>query len=341
MRKFLLLLLLSSSSFAQTAEKVFDEKTTPPAPDYNNPFNWAALPDKKDFADMVPTECAIKDAQATAGADVFFIYPTIFTRKPTNAYYWNADVNDSILNKEIDESTIRYQATIFNAAGRVYIPRYRQAHIRSYFTKDKLSAQKAFEVAYTDVRKAFQYYLDHYNNGRPIIIAGHSQGTKHAVRLLTEFFDSSPLREKLVAAYLIGGDVRVTNYEMLRPCSDSTATGCYVSWRTYSTDYKPHKYSANDEPLVCTNPLTWRNDTIYAPRSLNKGAVLRDYDKVIDQACDAQVDKSLLRINKPYIRGRAFLRIKNYHKVDYDLFYMNVRMNAITRVNAFLQKEKR
>jgi hypothetical protein len=340
-RILVLLLIAAYSADAQQQVKAFDEKTTPPPPDYSQSSSWAALPGKADFADLVPAGCTIKDQQAIAEADVFFLYPTSFTDKPKNEYLWNADVNDSVINKKINESTVKYQSTIFNAAGRVYVPLYRQAHLRSFFTADKASAQKALEVAYTDIRRAFQYYLDHYNNGRPIIIAAHSQGTWHAIRLLTEFFDSSPLREQLVVAYLVGYDVRASQYEMLKPCKDSTSTGCYVSWRTYATGYEVKRYLGGDEPPVCTNPLTWKNDSIYAPRSLNKGAVFTKFDKVIEQACDAQVDSTgLLRINKPHIRGRAFLRIKNYHVVDFNLFYMNVRQNAITRVNAFLKNRQ-
>lgn len=330
-------LFFATSLYAQDI-KPFDSKTTPPPPDYSNTACWAALPDKKDNADLVPEECPIKDLQSTADADVFFITPTIFTDKPTGPNQWNADVYDSVLNKEIDASTIKYQASIFNAAGKVYAPYYREAHLRSYFTADKHSAAQAFEIAYTDVRKAFEYYMEHYNNGRPIIIASHSQGTQHARRLLTEFFDGRPYQKQLVVAYLVGFDISALSYEMLHPCKDSTETGCFVSWRTYSTTYNPPvNYNETDE-IVCTNPLTWTMDSLTANRSLNKGAVLKDFNKVIPEACDATVDRTILRIHKPDVRGKVFLSIKNYHKVDYNLFYMNVRTNAVQRVNAYLRK---
>jgi alpha-beta hydrolase superfamily lysophospholipase len=84
------------------------------------------------------------------------------------------------------------------------------------WTKKLPTARPPVDLAYADVKAAFQYYLAHYNEGRPIIIAGHSQGTAHATRLLHEFFEHDPkLRRQLVAAYLIGIQSearRVPNY---------------------------------------------------------------------------------------------------------------------------------
>lgn len=338
MKRILILLLLYTSSLCAQAIKPFDEKTTPPPPDYRNPACWAALPDKKDNADLVPEQCPVKDMQATASVDVFFITPTIFIDKPKGVYQWNGDVYDSVLNKKINESTIKYQASIFNAAGKVYAPYYREAHLRSYFTTDKYSAAQAFEIAYTDVRTAFEYYMEHYNNGRPIIIAAHSQGTQHAKRLLTEFFDGRPNQHQLVVAYLVGFEVNPYAYEMLHPCQDSTATGCYVSWRTYSTSFTPPVSSIETECAVCVNPLTWKMDSLTANKSLNKGGVLKKFNKVVPGICDATIDCGILRIRKPNVKGKMFLHMKNYHIVDYNLFYMNVRENAVSRVNAYLKK---
>src|SRR5512139_1181819 len=87
---------------------------------------------------------------------------------------------------------------------RIYAPRFREAHISNYFTKDTIAALKAFDLAFQDVKKAFEYYLNNYNHGRPIIIASHSQGTTHALRLLKEYFEDKPLYNQLVAAYLVG-----------------------------------------------------------------------------------------------------------------------------------------
>jgi hypothetical protein len=323
----------------------FNENNTPAPPDYADASSWAALPDKKDNADLVPAGCAIKEAQSASQADVFFIYPTLFISTPSGKNKWNADVKDGALNKKIEESTIKFQASIFNAAGRIYAPRYRQAHITAYYTGDKTSAGKAFDIAYKDVKTAFEYYLNHYNQGRPIIIASHSQGSTHGIKLLKEFFDNpedslgKAVSKRLVAAYLVGMDVKGGYYEMLKPCQSPEQIGCYISWRTYAVNYFPKSYKPPEELSVCVNPLTWKTDSVYAPRELNKGAVLRKFDEVVPKVSDAQVKDGVVRINKPYVRGRMFLKINNYHIADYNLFYMNVRENAVERVNAFLKRK--
>ncbi|MEO6166685.1 MAG: DUF3089 domain-containing protein [Chitinophagales bacterium] len=130
----------------------------------------------------------MSNGEATATADVFFIHPTIYTYKPTTAYEWNGDVNDVTLNTKTDYSTIHYQVTVFNGSCKIYAPRYRQAHITAFYAAKGDDGREALDIAYSDVRAAFQYYLEHYNNGRPVIIASHSQGTRHAEHLLKDFF---------------------------------------------------------------------------------------------------------------------------------------------------------
>ena len=144
--------------------------SVPSAPDYSLPNNWAALPEKIDMADQVPKGVLVTP-QEDAQADVFFIHPTTYTGKADN---WNASVEDVKLNEKTDETTILYQASIFNASGKVYAPRYRQAHLSTFRSEDKAAATQALQLAYQDVKRAFQYYLDHYNDKRPIIIAAHN-----------------------------------------------------------------------------------------------------------------------------------------------------------------------
>jgi len=149
----------------------FDKYTPPPEPDYSQVDAWAALPWTHDEADTVPLGAGVKDGQSTAQVDVFFIYPTLDFRTDE----WNANIYNKSLNNLIERTAIRGQATVFNSSCRVFAPRYRQA-VLSSFTDKTGNGQKALDLAYSDVKKAFQYYMKHYNNGRPVIIAGHSQG---------------------------------------------------------------------------------------------------------------------------------------------------------------------
>ncbi len=56
---------------------------------------------------------------------------------------------------------------------------------------------------------------------------------------------------------------------------------------------------------------------------MNKGGTLRDSIKVIPGLVHAQVRGNVLWVNKPRFFGNVFLTIKNYHVVDYNLFYIN------------------
>lgn len=340
---FLLILALQSCVTLQNKpaalSKRFSEVPAPALPDYSKEAHWAALPTKKDCADSLPDK-RLKDEQANAPADVFFVYPTIYLDKPTSPHEWNADVNDAQLNNKIDNSTILNQASVFNASGKIYSPRYRQAHIHAYWTPNKDDAKQAFDLAYEDVKAAFDYYLKNYNQGRPFIIASHSQGTQHATRLVQEFIDGKPLQKQLVAAYLVGMPTLAKDFKVLKPCDSPDQIGCYNTWCTYAKDYYPPTYNEKLKYAVCTNPLSWKLDETYIPYEVHKGGVMQGFKPSKLKAVDAQVHQGMLWINKPYISGRLFLKVKNWHVADYNLFYMDVRENAKARVDAFMKTYK-
>jgi hypothetical protein len=195
----------------------------------------------------------------------------------------------------------------------------------------------AFDTAYSDIRIAFQHYLDHYQ-GRPIIIASHSQGTQHAKRLLKEFFDNKPLRNKLVAAYLLGIAVKKEEFESIPLCRDSSQTGCYVSWRTFRKDYEGPAYIAREPEMGVINPLTWTSDTSYAPKSLHKGAILYKFNSLVKKPNDAQVHKNILWISRPKFPGGFLYKTKNYHAGDYNLFYANIRADVRRRIGLYWKR---
>lgn len=341
--KFVYLLLtgvifIACSSGPYVLKTTFDQQKVPAAPDYASPESWAAHPDKKDAADSIPLKSGLKDSQAAAAADVFFIYPTILTGKPEGSYDWNADVRDPVLNRGIQTSTILNQASIFNGAGKVYAPYYRQAHYHAFMTPDRETAKKAFAIAYEDVRNAFLYYMAHYNQGRPIIIASHSQGSLHAETLLKEFFDGKPLQSKLIAAYLAGRAVPKNSFSSIPPSDDPARPGVWTSWCTFSTDYYPNNYDTWYKGALTTNPLTWTSDSLPAGKELNHGGVGFKFTFVPGLA-DARAMDGILWINKPYVTGRFWVRTKNWHRADMNLFWMNIRENAQLRTETWLKNQ--
>ena len=208
----------------------------PPAPDYTYRLAWALNPELElneldgphrkqvnslDLPKGRKRKAIPQSLKKDESADVFFIHPTMLL---TGAE-WNADVLDDAMNAEVDQWPIRHQASAFSGAGRVFAPRYRQAHIRVFSLGDSLSWAAA-EVAYQDVNEAFKHYLKHWNQGRPIVIAGHSQGAFHGRRLIQEHFDGTPLAAQLVAAYLPGMDMVASEFKAIPTCDVPDQTGC-------------------------------------------------------------------------------------------------------------------
>lgn len=316
----------------------FEEIGPPPAPDYSRPEHWAALPDRLDDADVLPAGGAV-DNQANADVDVFFLHPTTYYSRAS----WNQPLDDKGANDYTDHRVLRHQASAFNGSGRVYAPRYRQATLYSFRDKEG-NGKKALELAYADVRTAFEYYLGNYNEGRPIILASHSQGSRHGRRLLEDYFTEEPLRSQLVAAYLVGWGGTASKDEdsaAIPVCESPDQTGCWLTWNTVGPDVTRRR----GKDTVCVNPLTWKTDGEYAARELNLGGVVfpEEGDErpepdvgVVSAEC---IDGALV-ISRPEGEGYSYMPMgrDNYHVYDYTLFYMNIRRNVAERVAAYLSR---
>jgi hypothetical protein len=334
-------LLLLTTSCAVRPKNEFNPAHTPPPPDFSNLDNWAAHPDKTDMADRTPLP-SIQNLQQNAAVDVLFFYPTTYTGSKRRERQWNADATDAATNKKTDGSSILFQASLFNGAGRVFAPRYRQAHLNVFYNKKRTeSGKKALEIAYTDVEAAFDYYLQHWNNGRPFIIAAHSQGALHAMNLIKKRIEGKPLLSQLVAAYIVGWPVQKNFFTTLPACEKPDQTHCFCTWRTWDRHYvlKQKNDARLSEKIWCTNPLNWTvADDKYAAKAENKGGVIRPYSKIYPGVTDAEVYKGVLLASKPKFKGSFLFTRKNYHIGDLNLYYMNVRENAQLRSEAFFRR---
>lgn len=335
----LLIAVILSSCSPRSSNFVFHDTYStnivpPPAPDYSLESNWAALPHRTDAADTTPV--SLTDNQAAAAADVFFIHPTTFINRSNPNHRWNAAVDDSLINAQTDQTTIRYQASIFNGSCKVYAPRYRQAHISVFFTNDTATYYTPLSIAYSDVKRAFEHFLVHYNKGRPFFIAAHSQGTVLAKWLIDHIIEEdSSLFSNFVAAYIPGYAVVPDSFDVIKPCLSDSSIQCYCTWSTFAKGFYPAWYTDGLHKTQAVNPLLWTIEPTYASHRLNKGAVLKDFSRIIPGFVDAQVHQGLLWINKPRIPLARFTRIKNYHIGDFNLFYLNVRENVAHRLSHF------
>jgi hypothetical protein len=212
------------------------------------------------------------------------------------------------------------------------------------------------------VRAAFDYYLSHYNGGRPFILASHSQGTVHALHLLEDVITGKPLRQKLVAAYLIGMPIPTDVFTRTLPdvplCASGEQTGCVVTWNAIGPKADTslfhviqHRYPSGvketivGKEIACTNPLTWKADKAAGERAKNLGAVRFTKEAGASPKPDPAVVEAQCRndgwliINtpEPKVYREILLGADMYHVYDYSLFYVNMRQNAQTRAKAFLQ----
>ncbi len=339
---------------AWTAPARTQDPGPPPAPDYAQPDTWAAWPGRPSGADSVAPGLVAASLPEDEKVDVFFIHPTTYlTGRAANARY---DEPGSTATR-IDGGVLRFQASVFNACCRIYAPHYRQAEIRAFSGGDDDASRAAFELAYGDVRRAFDYYLEHENRGRPFIIASHSQGSLHAMRLLQERIAGQPVQRRLVVAYVIGYDIPLDiEHAGLPVCRTGTQNGCIISWNTMkegvSDSARQQKrliwlegsyQHLHGRPLLCVNPLNWSLDGA-APATANLGALpgerpTQELAAPVPELTGARCDEGILHVQIPLSKRHGFADaltlLGSYHVFDYNLFYSNIRVNVRDRIAVF------
>ena len=311
--------------------KPFVSGDSPPIPNYYNDENWAVLPSKygddlKKFSDTI----------SNLDADVFYVYPTLITSKKD--IRWNVAISDIEQNTKVLNKAVLFQASAWATSGKLYVPFYRQAHIRSYSNLDN-GGKEALTLAYEDIKVAFQVYLEKYNKGRPIIIAGHSQGTTHCIELLKDFFDNKPLKKQLIAAYIPGIGIEKKEFNSIQIMTKPDETGGFVSWNTYKKNKLPKKYDSWFKNKVSSNPITW-DDKKNTEREDHKGFLYRN-GKIYNKALKIEVKNGLVWTTLPRFPHRLFAIFKkNYHVGDVNLFWVDIKKNSELRVRKWLEMNK-
>ncbi len=309
----------------------FVERDIPVKPSYENEDNWAILPSKYTDKLREVSNTATQELEA----DVFYVYPTLITSKKDTR--WNVPIEDVEQQEKVLYKAVHFQASAWATSGKVYVPYYRQAHIRSYRMLDS-GGKEALMLAYSDVKAAFELYLKKYNNGRPIIIASHSQGTTHTSLLLKDFFDNKPLKKQLIAAYLVGIGIDKNEFESIKPMSKPNETGGFVSWNTYKKNKLPKKYERWYKGKVSSNPVTWNNAKSSAHED-HKGFLFSN-EKIYTQALKLQVIDGMIWTTLPRFPLRIFLMFKkNYHVGDVNLFWKDIQKNAELRTKSWFENK--
>lgn len=329
-----LTLLASCHQNRTYAPLSFQEARTSPAPNYSELSSWAAHPLVKDLSDSLPKGIEYQNIEQSV--DVFFIHPTTFLEKTEQ---WNADLEDRSVNLWTDEGPIKHQASVFNNVALVYAPRYRQAHLKSYFTSPE-DARMAFDLAYNDVSRAFEHFLSIRKPDRPFILASHSQGTTHGIRLIQEYLDGTALSEHLIAAYLIGMTVLPEMFEHCKACEDWEDSSCYITWMTYDRGYHPSFYKDKMKEIVVFNPILGNISHAENDKNGHLGIVNKSFQLKYRGSIIAQRKDGLLWIRKPRVPFGFLMSKNNWHIADYNLFYENIRQGLRIQVNNFFVQKR-
>ena len=303
----------------------FDTKSSGEFPNYSKINHWVEHPEKKRKYASLPKKYLDTLNKENPNIDAFFIHPTLYLKGNS----WNADINDKKLNKEIGNTAIQNQASVFLGIANIYAPHYRQMHIQSYY--DLENGLQAFELAYLDVKNAFMYYWQNYNKGNKFIIAGHSQGTNHAERLLKEIIlENDSMRSLLLISYLPGMPIKQFHKE-LPPCISPNQLNCFLSWRTLAEGYFPVDWEVSDS-ILCVNPISWETDNLVSQNENHLGILFPNHKIYYPKSIAAYNHNGVVWIKPIKIPFARFYRMKNYHIADYNLYWINIRNNLRYRL---------
>ena len=294
-----------------------------PEMDYSSINSWADLP-------------VILDKSV----DVFYVYPTLFGG--------TGEMIMDITNKEMQDkvqAVLLKQAAIFDVDCNIYAPYYRQMAMDGLSLNEE-ERNSYLSIGKADVENAFDYYLENYNDGRPFIIAGHSQGSQQLINILKTKFKKKKLMDKLVAAYIIGysvTDADLAECSWLKIAQSADDLGVIITYNTQSPQ-------AKGSPVLlpkahCVNPLNWKSTTEYASSDLNLGGVFfkdnGEIDTLINNFSDAQISPEgalISNITDVDLYSNPSFPKGVFHVYDYSFYFNNLKQNVTTRVNAYLSK---
>ncbi len=294
---------------------------------YDDPANWVILPQVDHPPHLI---------------DVFYVYPTVVADADRALLRWETEAV-----REKTENISRQQSGVFGSFANIYAPYCRQLEFyRAWaaLTGPDAPDYEPMNQGIQDVREAFHYYMEHFNQGKPYILLGHSQGAMDLFFLMKEEFDDPDIATNLVAAYLIGMSIRpedIQDAPFLRFAQSSNDTGVII---TYNSELPGATNTPFSNPgAFCINPLNWRTDTEPAPETLNLGAVFFDghnqMESEIPGFCGAVVDPARgTVVVAPSVEGTydapEILGAGVTHMNDLYFFYRNLEQNAQNRAAA-------
>ena len=306
---------------------------TTDGPNYDNEENWIYCETHRQL--VKPVDC-------------FLVCPTVDLG-------WHKNLNANMEDPKIRDyflGALNMERGIYDNVGAMFSPLYRQVAFPVYsMSPTRTEYHKG--IGFSDLRRAFRIYLNKYNNGRPIIMAGFSQGADMMLRLLKEpeFYNDPRLKNNFVAAYAIGWRLTkadTARYPLLRPAQGELDSGVVIAMNTESVETESSLLVPKGVRTMNINPLNWKTDSTVADDSQNLGFVSTDKH--------AKIKKVLKGVGRVYIdekRGTLKLPDLNpadfktkmfpdgvFHLYDYKFFYRNLQQNVIKRTYQYLLNHK-
>ena len=305
--------------------------------DYSKKENWYQIP------------------EITKEFDTFYIYSTMyFGINEGDPDYATLDNAEMLAGIDIEHAI---KSSVFEESTNLFIPFYRQSSMKyaaEIFQEDGSIDAALVGMPYGDITAALDYYFKNFNNGRPFIIAGHSQGAAILRLVLKKYFKEHPdYYQRMVAAYAIGYSISKDDLEAnphMKFATGESDTGVIISWHAEG----PKNVEAN-APIpnviiakngIAINPLNWKLDETYAPASENLGSIVGDEKtgktEIRDIDGDAQVclARGTVVTNAKAIPNEMveIAGPQCYHQDDYSIFYNNIKDNVAKRIAAYQEK---
>ena len=307
-----LLCVASSLSFCPWGNAQEKADIMPPAPDYDDASQWY-IHNQNGVADIFYV-ISTETGDHMEGSDTCHFANTSHPRQRKQMHVEMAAVD-----------------SFYTGRLNYYSPYYRQVSMHSLATPKLFPARMARAIE--DVKQSWQYYLTHFNQGRPFVLAGYSQGGAAVIALLKEMPDS--IAQRMVASFIIGYKVSkedLDDIKNIRPAKGATDLGVTVCFNSVaSPDGELEIVSGGNQ--LCINPLNWRTDTVSA-------SFVYDMPPVKDTltvACDPE--HHLLTVKG--FKKQDILPVigipGNYHNYELRFYHPFIRQNIADRVAAYLK----
>jgi hypothetical protein len=247
-------------------------------------------------------------------------------------------------------------ATAFSPSANIFAPYYRQATIQvvsmTYAQQEPIVGGEPT----TDALSAFDYYIKHLNNGRPFILAGHSQGSHILINLMAEYMKKNPdVYKRMIAAYVPGYSITPQYLQQnseLKFAENADDTQVIVAYNTVAPEISMPDTVILPGAMVI-NPITWTRNEATATAAQNLGSISLDASgypvldaqgqpKKVLGVADARIETATGKLicstvdTATFDPGNQVIAAGIFHNYDYPFYYFDLRANAENRIKRYL-----